>query len=297
LPRRSATARITLIIASLVAFALPRAALAGVSLEDPPLAAVTRLFDAYERRDLEEYARYLAPDFLYFSRAAADLGDPRGRFAREDELRSAAHLFYGCTDLEGVARPAAELIRVVRGAPLLETPEPGVRAIVRVPHVWLDITFADGRTLQTEPTTQLFELVRFALSPDRGGAEWRVRRWFESSPEVPITVAAPTTPAKRDSVAAPPGASTEPLVRFGVLAHANPVRRGATISFGFPGAEPPRVSIVDVMGRVMARREWPAGRPLVRTLSVDELRLAPGVYWAAITQGDRRASAKLVLVR
>jgi hypothetical protein len=83
------------------------------------------------------------------------------------------------------------------------------------------------------------------------------------------------------------------------LTSANPVR-GDRLRVAFTPAEagPVRLILVDVAGRV--QREWradgAAGQSMVVDLSAGR-RLASGVYWARLTQGDRVATLAISVVK
>ena len=86
---------------------------------------------------------------------------------------------------------------------------------------------------------------------------------------------------------------------FGLaLAAANPLRGDRLrVTFSLPDARPARLALIDAAGRV--RREMGvgggAGRALVADLSAGR-RLAPGVYWIRLTQGDAVATRKVSVV-
>ena len=83
------------------------------------------------------------------------------------------------------------------------------------------------------------------------------------------------------------------------LAAANPLRGDRLrVTFSLPDARPARLVLVDAAGRV--RRDVPvdapAGTPAVVDLSSGR-RLAPGVYWLRLTQGDAIATRAISVVR
>lgn len=70
------------------------------------------------------------------------------------------------------------------------------------------------------------------------------------------------------------------------------------IRFSLPSAEPSTLELIDVAGRIVARREVGAfgvGEHRVGFAAADVP--ASGVYWARLRQGDRRATSRVVIVR
>lgn len=83
------------------------------------------------------------------------------------------------------------------------------------------------------------------------------------------------------------------------LAAANPARGDRLrVAFTLAEAGPVRLMLVDVAGRVQrdVRLDGAAGQSAVVDLSAGR-RLAPGVYWARLTQGDRVATRAISVTR
>ncbi len=78
----------------------------------------------------------------------------------------------------------------------------------------------------------------------------------------------------------------------------NPTRSGALkLEISLPGSGPAHVEIVDLAGRRIASRELRGDAPGTRyvDLSTDR-RVAPGLYFARVTQGGRTGAARLVVM-
>jgi hypothetical protein len=77
----------------------------------------------------------------------------------------------------------------------------------------------------------------------------------------------------------------------------NPARSSFTLRFRVPSKAPVAIDVVSVSGRrVLSRIASPvaAGEQSLRIDGMD--RLAPGVYGVLVTQGELRASTRLVVL-
>jgi hypothetical protein len=77
----------------------------------------------------------------------------------------------------------------------------------------------------------------------------------------------------------------------------NPACPRLEVTCDLPGAEPARVEVYDVAGRLVNRRDVPvaaAGRVTVEAGAGTSLR--PGVYWVRLGQAARRPSTRMVVV-
>jgi hypothetical protein len=81
-------------------------------------------------------------------------------------------------------------------------------------------------------------------------------------------------------------------------ARPNPATSGdLTLSFTLADASPARLEVVDVTGRVVAERSLSGLGPGRQGASLADARLAPGIYWARLTQGGQQVRARFALVR
>ncbi|HKQ58561.1 MAG TPA: T9SS type A sorting domain-containing protein [Candidatus Eisenbacteria bacterium] len=79
-------------------------------------------------------------------------------------------------------------------------------------------------------------------------------------------------------------------------AHPNPSTNGLKITFTLPRAMPATIEVVDATGRRVVTREVGGMGVGRHELDLGRERLAPGVYWARLVQGDRMSAAKLVVL-
>jgi hypothetical protein len=114
----------------------------------------------------------------------------------------------------------------------------------------------------------------------------------------PVFIGPTDTGPVVDRGVASPGAGAAPV--FALMgATPNPCQASdLAIRFSLPSDEPSTLELIDVAGRVVARREVGAlGAGEHRVGFAAETVPASGVYWARLRQGDRRAMARLVIVR
>jgi hypothetical protein len=80
-------------------------------------------------------------------------------------------------------------------------------------------------------------------------------------------------------------------------ARPNPARGALMLAFALPNASPARLELYDLAGRQVVSREVGergAGQHVVR---LDDGALAPGLYWASLTHGERTLRTRLAVVR
>jgi len=123
----------------------------------------------------------------------------------------------------------------------------------------------------------------------RDPQRWYVERWFDGparDDEIREAVATAAT-------AASPGTPVELGVRRASPLSDSPI----LLAVSLPDASPARLRLFDVAGREVLDRSLgviPAGR---HTVSLEDVRLAPGVYWLRIHQSRREAGLRLVVLR
>jgi hypothetical protein len=77
----------------------------------------------------------------------------------------------------------------------------------------------------------------------------------------------------------------------------NPARRGATVRFSLPDAQPAHLELIDIAGRRLMRREVGALGPGVHTVELrGDLDLAPSVYILRLESAGRTAVRRVVIV-
>jgi hypothetical protein len=278
-----------------------------VAISDPgsPADAVRVLMDAYQTKDLDTYRAMLAPDFRFYP----DRGEGRDALpvslSRDEELRSAQHLFHGFVDGRGITRPAAVRIVVQWKRSRVWEPPPTWRrriASVLLEQVVLTLDWPDGSSMSTDPVDHLFVLAASG-TPAGGRSAWQVVQWRETPTTSQLANAgcsADTSdtgapgPAPDSSSAAP--APVDPHAAFGIRPHANPVRASGVVRFGLPRRGDARLRIVDVAGRAVFRLDLSDLDPGEHEVRLADARLAPGVYWLSLEQTDSRAQTKIVLI-
>lgn len=76
----------------------------------------------------------------------------------------------------------------------------------------------------------------------------------------------------------------------------NPARGDAVrLRLAFPAAAPARVELVDLAGRRLAQRDVAAARGSMSLDLTAGLRLAPGLYFARVTQGAEKRTARVIV--
>jgi hypothetical protein len=75
----------------------------------------------------------------------------------------------------------------------------------------------------------------------------------------------------------------------------NPVRGPIRLRFSLAGGPPARVELLDVTGRLRARRDLSGLGPGRHTLDLDE-EVEPGVYFVRIHEGPHAVAARLVVI-
>ncbi len=90
--------------------------------------------------------------------------------------------------------------------------------------------------------------------------------------------------------ASAPGAITAFALRGFV---ANPARPGTAIEFSLPDAAPARLEVLDVAGRLVARRDVGARGPGTHRVALDELRAQPpGILFVRLVHAGRSLTAR-----
>jgi hypothetical protein len=150
---------------------------------------VLRLLRAYCLRDLEAYSSLLTEDFRFESLdPALRLGNPGG-FAREDEIASASHLFFGRVRDDGTWQAPVREIRI-RVERLIVQNDPAESSSFRhrrvvVEALKLEVNPIPGTWLVVHDGRDDFHVVRgdvaLCAAGQRSDADhWYVRRWVEA---------------------------------------------------------------------------------------------------------------------
>ncbi|MBI5711598.1 MAG: hypothetical protein HZC42_15035 [Candidatus Eisenbacteria bacterium] len=283
--------------------AQPASTLDRLPATDSPFGAVTGLGVAYGGRWLTAYSALLAADFRFqFADSALQARHPEG-FSRADEIASAAHLFFGFVDAGGTRRAGARHIELEPGELQLGSdpakPESTEHyRVVTAPAVRLRVTLADGMVFEPPPTSHAFHVVRgdaAALTPGQEADpdHWYMRRWVEGAGRA-------ATPA-RVALPAPPKPPREdggrPALALPILRHPNPATTPLAVELSLPARAPARLDVVDVAGRMAYRRDLRGLEPGVHRIALGGAALAPGIYWLRLTQGERVARSKVVVIR
>jgi hypothetical protein len=77
----------------------------------------------------------------------------------------------------------------------------------------------------------------------------------------------------------------------------NPSSRGMVISFTLANSAPASLDVVDVTGRRVATREVGSMGAGAHQVDLTSQKLAPGVYWIRLRQGDRMFTTKAVVLK
>lgn len=80
-------------------------------------------------------------------------------------------------------------------------------------------------------------------------------------------------------------------------ARPNPAVGALTLALTLPDASAARLELFDLAGRQVAAREVGAHGPGRHVVRLDNAAIAPGLYWATITQGGRTLRARVAVVR
>ena len=80
-------------------------------------------------------------------------------------------------------------------------------------------------------------------------------------------------------------------------ARPNPAVGALWVAFTLPDDARARLELFDLAGRQVEAREVGARGPGRHVVRLDDGALAPGLYWAALTQGARTLRVRVVVVR
>jgi len=93
----------------------------------------------------------------------------------------------------------------------------------------------------------------------------------------------------------PPEAPSTSLSLAGVFP--NPAPAVPAVDFTLPSDAPARLELLDLMGRIVLRRELGAPGAGHHTAFLDAARVPSGLYWLRLIQNGREATARVVLLR
>jgi hypothetical protein len=173
--------------------------------------------------------------------------------------------------------------------------------VVVVPSFHLSLTFETGDHFDATLERHEFHVVRADVSwstppgethPDR----WLIRQWVERTTDSASRAPAAPAPVAPVASAGDPDAPTA-VIRLGFAPHPNPTRWPISLACSIPAGAPVRFDMVDIAGRMIARRDFPGAWTRSRRIGLDDLRLAPGVYWMRLRQGTRVVTSRLVVIR
>jgi len=281
------------------------APVAGCSRPASPTAAFECLGRAYSERSLESLAALLTADYRFHfdPEGTVPTGSFSEGFDREFELKSTGGLFHGIV-LDGrVVSPGADSIRVSRDS-LWESPDPehpdstSHYRLVVVRGFTLEIRLPKSEFLKVSSGLHVFHLVRgdaaVRVDGQSGDAgRWYIRRWLEGVDEFALALA-----QDKGRCGEPPGESgTSRPLALAIHPLANPACPAIDIMCDLPGAEPARIDVFDVMGRLVNRRDLAAPAPGTLKIATGEgANLSPAVYWVRLTQAKRPSATRMVVV-
>jgi hypothetical protein len=274
-----------------------------------PQATLATFAEAYRRLSPDDVVSHFTADYRFHI-----LGDSLVRFVsgfgREQEANTIRNM------LHGLVRGADTLMAPVDSVGMemdgfLEAPDPEhpdstqhYRVVV-VARFGFGIRSLGERMLSVS-SQHVFHLVRGDVAllvegQPAGADRWYIRRWLEDVAGVRERLERergecgdPAAPAVGPrSGAGPPVAVTALAIRPLL----NPACARLEVTCDLPGAEPARVEVYDVAGRLVNRRDVPvaaAGRVTVEAGAGTSLR--PGVYWVRLGQAVRRPSTRMVVV-
>lgn len=305
----------------LVAMSLSLAAVANAaSTSIPPVnqpvagpqAALERLADAFRDRSASGVVATFSGDYRFHSSGDSLLVYVNGT-SRDEEARTWRSVFEGVTrDGVTLVQPADSVGCIVDGVGQSLDPEHPDSTqhfrVITVKRFELRIRRPDGQTLETPFGTHVFHVVRGdaavlaegqSADPDR----WYIRRWLEDVTGVRKALGerkgdCGEQEPMAESAATPAlaGAPAIPMT-LGIRALTNPACAALRVSCDLPGAEPAKLEVYDVSGRLVNTRQLAV--KAAGTVAVDAgagARLLPGVYWVRLGQATRRPSTQMVVV-
>jgi len=275
-----------------------------------PQAALERLADGYRDLSPEAVVANFTADYRFHSVGGGMFQFTTGS-TREDEADVVRSLLHGVIQNGDTLRvPADSVGFVLDGFREGVDPEhPDSTQQYRVVTVGrLEFGFRSGHVrILTLPSVHVFHLVRGDVAqlvdgqpadPDR----WYIRRWLEDVSgmrealggreggcgEEPPPAVGPGS-SDRGQPGAPGVLAVRPLT--------NPACAKLEITCELPGAEPARVEVYDVGGRLVNRRDLAVGRPGTLTVEAGAgAKLVPGIYWVRLRQAARPPSTRMVAV-
>ncbi len=272
-----------------------------------PQATLASFARAYRDLSADRVVSHFTADYRFHI-----LGDSLLRFVsgfgREQEASTIQNM------LRGLVRGADTLMAPVDSVGMqmdgfLEAPDPEHPDSTRHYRVVVVSRFefgirARGERMLTMSSQHVFHLVRgdialLVAGQPASADRWYIRRWLED-----VAGVRERLERERGECGDPPapaaGPGAAPAMAISALAIRpllNPACARLEVSCDLPGAEPARVEVYDVAGRLVNRREVPvagAGRVTVRAGEGATIR--PGVYWVRLAQAARPPSTRMVVV-
>ena len=256
--------------------------------------AVVAMFDAFERRSLADYTRWLAPDFVFESTDSTVRAEHPHGMLLDDELAFARNLFRDDATPGNGGLPHAQRVRVTRRLMRAAATRPGdTKAWIIIEGLRAQIDLSDGTLFDTGETHHELLLV----STEAG---WRVRRWLESYPDDSAPVADTTAIASQAVDSAVTTTRTPAGVALPTRLDLYTLMDPAHHSLVFQAALPRAGGVLemfDVQGRRVERRDLGDLRPGYHRISLEGGSFAAGVYWARLRQESATATTKVIWAR
>ena len=275
-----------------------------------PETALERYAEAFRSRSPDGIGAVLAADYRFHA-----IGDSLATYAvgsdRSREMAVVRSLLLGVVRDGVTVMPAPDSVGIwfdgISGGVDPEHPDSAQHyQTLTVTRANFGIRLPGGQRMFNAPTTHVFQVVRgdaARLEPGQAASPdlWYIRRWLEDVSGVRNALAErhgdcgePPAPAPgpRSSARAP-----APSLVLAVRPLANPACAVLAVTCDLPGAEPARVEVYDVSGRLVNRRDVPvAGAGTLTVEAGKGARILPGVYWVRLGQAARRPSTQMVVV-
>jgi len=280
-----------------------------------PQAALDNLAMAYRRMSVAGVDAMLTNDYRFHSigEKLASLQTYADGSPRDVEMASVRALLEGVTRDGKMIMPKADSVGMsFDGVSQGIDPEHAdstqhYRVLIVFRAQW-GVRTTTGLRFLNAPSLHVFHVVRgdaAVLAPGQtpDSNRWYIRRWLEDVSGVRAAAGEKQGDCgERDPAAEPvasavvPASMTTPGA-LGIRALTNPACSLLRVSCDLPGAEPAKVEVYDVSGRLVNTKQLAVKS--AGNVSVDAgagAHLIPGVYWVRLAQAKRPPSTRMVVV-
>jgi hypothetical protein len=271
-----------------------------------PQATLEAVAQGYRGRSTSAVVANYTADYRFHTYGDSLVGFLAG-YDREHEAGSLNNIFQGTIRDGVVVRPPADSVGLTldgfdEGADPEHPDSTQHYRVVVVGRFELGMRFGDERWW-TNSRKHVFHMVRGDIAqlvtgqpadPER----WYVRRWLEDVTGVleelkkqHADCGEPEAPVRGH------GTASGGMAALAIRPLTNPACAALAVTCDLPGAEPARVEVYDVSGRLVNKRDVKVAQAGRVTIEAGAgAKLLPGVYWVRLGQASRTPSTRMVVV-